>query len=125
MDAVVVGRIVEPCTAWHCCLEFFSVATRLPEEYRLEPADARFLIEEEVLPRFRVHGLPAARRRGFFGAASTRGSVGGRIYDFHIGSVALAAGTQVFVTENSRHFRFLSEHGIRVLNGAEALAELD
>lgn len=35
MDAVADGRIEHPLTAWHCCLEFYSVTTRLPEEYRL------------------------------------------------------------------------------------------
>lgn len=31
MDAVADGA-----SAWHCCLEFYSVTMRLPEEYRLE-----------------------------------------------------------------------------------------
>jgi hypothetical protein len=35
-------------TAWHCCLEFFSVATRLPPEFRVSPRDAATLVEEEV-----------------------------------------------------------------------------
>lgn len=34
LDAVADGRVDDPKTAWHCCLEFFSVTTRLPEEYR-------------------------------------------------------------------------------------------
>jgi hypothetical protein len=33
MDVVADGRIERPLTAWHCCLEFYSVTTRLPEEY--------------------------------------------------------------------------------------------
>jgi hypothetical protein len=32
IDAVADARIRDPRTAWHCCLEFFSVTTRLPEE---------------------------------------------------------------------------------------------
>jgi hypothetical protein len=40
LDAVAKGRLREPRTAWHCCLELYSVATRLPEEYRL-PATRR------------------------------------------------------------------------------------
>jgi hypothetical protein len=27
--AIVEKRVTEPATAWHCCLEFFSVATRM------------------------------------------------------------------------------------------------
>ena len=41
MAAVAGGRLRRPCTAWHCCLEFYAVSTRLPEEFRLSPADAR------------------------------------------------------------------------------------
>lgn len=49
MDAVAEGRIERPLTAWHCCLEFYSVTTRLPEEYRLEPEAALRLLREESL----------------------------------------------------------------------------
>ena len=31
-------------TAWHCCLEFYSVSTRLPPEFRLTPSDAARLL---------------------------------------------------------------------------------
>ncbi len=34
MHAVAEKTLPQPATAWHCCLEFFSVATRLPAEYR-------------------------------------------------------------------------------------------
>lgn len=30
IDAVADGFIVDARTAWHCCLEFYSVSTRLP-----------------------------------------------------------------------------------------------
>ena len=40
MHAVAEKTIQAPGTAWHCCLEFYSVATRLPPEFRLTPADA-------------------------------------------------------------------------------------
>jgi len=48
MDAVANGQIERPLTAWHCCLEFYSVTTRLPEEYRLEPEIALRLLREEI-----------------------------------------------------------------------------
>jgi hypothetical protein len=37
LHAVAEKKLTSPATAWHCCLEFFSVATRLPAEYRLSP----------------------------------------------------------------------------------------
>ena len=45
-------------TAWHCCLEFYSVSTRLPPEFRLTPSDAARLLQEEILDRMAVHDLP-------------------------------------------------------------------
>ncbi len=119
LDALAEGRIPRALTAWHCCLEFFSVSTRLPEEYRLEPRDARLLLEEEILARLEVHELPAEQRRDFLREASALPVVGGRVYDFHIGSVALSAGARVLVTENGKHFDFLARHGVQVLGARD------
>jgi predicted nucleic acid-binding protein len=45
LHAVVEQRITA-ATAWHCCLEFFSVATRMPPEFRLTPSDAAILLHQ-------------------------------------------------------------------------------
>ncbi len=111
-------------TAWHCCLEFFSVATRLPPEYRLTPADAWALLEAEVFDRMAVHELPAGDRREMLRAASREGIAGGRIYDAHIAEVARSAGAEVIVTDNRRHFLSALRHGIRVETPSEFTAEL-
>ena len=47
MHAVAEKRVHSPATAWHCCLEFYSVATRLPPEFRVSAADAVTLLEDE------------------------------------------------------------------------------
>ena len=60
LHEVAERRVTAPATAWHCCLEFFSVATRLPPEFRVSPADAVRLLQEEILSRIAVHDLPAA-----------------------------------------------------------------
>ena len=65
MDAVADGRIECPLTAWHCCLEFYSVTTRLPEEYRLDPETALRFLREEIFarckePRQRGRGRPGS-----------------------------------------------------------------
>jgi predicted nucleic acid-binding protein len=111
-------------TAWHCCLEFFSVATRLPPEYRLTSTDAVQLVEEEIVPRMSIHELPAAERGIMMRAAAQDGVAGGRIYDAHIGAIARAAGTEVIVTDNRRHFLSALRYGIRVETPAEFLAGL-
>jgi hypothetical protein len=73
MDAVADGRIERPLTAWHCCLEFYSVTTRLPEEYRLEPETALRLLREEIFPRFSIHDLQPELREEFLVPRSTLG----------------------------------------------------
>jgi predicted nucleic acid-binding protein len=124
LDAVAKGRIRTPRTAWHCCLELYSVATRLPEEFRLTPADALMLIEEEVLERFEVHDLPPRSRPGFLKLCAREGVRGGRLYDAHIAEIARAARASAVVTENQRDFAVLERHDIPVLGAAGLRAQL-
>jgi predicted nucleic acid-binding protein len=124
LHAIVEKRVPAVATAWHCCLEFFSVATRLPPEFRLTPADAARLIREEVIERMAVHDLPGADRLALLKAAVQDGVAGGRIYDMHIAEVARAAGAGVVVTDNRRHFLAALRHGIRVDTPTEFLEGL-
>ena len=124
MHAVAEGRVEKPATAWHCCLEFFSVATRLPPEYRVTPADAVTLLDEEVFARMTVHDLPAADRLRLLRAAATDTISGGRIYHAHIAEIARAAGADVVVTDNRRHFLSALRYGLRVETPAEFVAAL-
>lgn len=111
-----------PATAWHCCLEFYSVATRLPPEFRLGPGDAVRLLEEEVFARMAVHDLPSQDRRAMLRLVAQNAIAGGRIYDVHIAEAARAAGARVIVTDNRRHFLAALRHGLRVETPAEFLA---
>ena len=124
LHAVAEKQIPAVGTAWHCCLEFFSVATRLPPEFRVTPADAVQLLESEVLGRMAVHDLPAGDRLPMLKTAAQDATAGGRIYDTHIAEVARAAGAGVIVTDNRRHFIAALRHGIRVETPAEFLAGL-
>jgi predicted nucleic acid-binding protein len=124
MHAVAESQVVKPATAWHCCLEFFSVATRLPPEYRLSPADAVQLVDEEVFARMAVHDLPSADRLAMLRAAAHDGITGGRIYDSHIAEVARAASASVIVTDNRRHFLSALRYDLRVETPAEFLTSL-
>ena len=110
----VAERKLTAGTAWHCCLEFYSVATRLPPEFRLAPKDACLLLQEEVFGRMAVSDLPADARAEFLRTAAAEGIVGGRIYDAHIADVARSAGAGAIVTDNRRHFLTALRHGIRV-----------
>jgi predicted nucleic acid-binding protein len=114
LDAVADGTLRRPFTAWHCCLEFYSVATRLPGGLRLEPQQARRLLEEEVLRRFEVCDLPGKARSRFLADAAGERVSGGRVYDAHIAESARLAGARIVVTDNRRHFVTLMRHGITV-----------
>ncbi len=124
MHAVAEQRVQSPSTAWHCCLEFFSVATRLPPEFRVTPSDACLLLQEEVFSRFSVHDLPGAHRLPMLQAAARDSMAGGRIYDTHIAETAKAAGASVVVTDNRRHFLSALRYGIRVETPTEFIAAL-
>lgn len=122
LHGIAEKAIPAPGTAWHCCMEFFSVATRLPPEFRLDPADAARLLEEEVFARLTIHDLPAAERRPVLRAMVEDGVTGGRIYDAHIAEIARAAGARVVVTDNRRHFLAALRYGLRVETPAEFVA---
>jgi predicted nucleic acid-binding protein len=114
MSAIADGRLGRPMTAFHCCLEFFSVATRLPAEYRLSVQDAERLVREELLSRFDVLDLPAGDHRALFALASSDHVAGGRIYDLHIAEVARSGGATTVLTQNRRHFASLLRYGVVV-----------
>ena len=124
LHAVAERTIPSAGTAWHCCLEFYSVATRLPPEFRLSPADAARLFEEEILARMSVFELGAGERSSFLRHAVQDDAAGGRIYDAHIAEIARAAGAPVIVSDNRRHFLSALRHGIRVETPAEFAAAL-
>ena len=114
-----------PATAWHCCLEFYSVATRLPAEYRLAAGRRRAAGPRGDL-RADGRARSADRATGWrlLRAAAHDAIAGGRIYDAHIAEVARAAGADVIVTDNRRHFLAALRHGIRVETPAEFVATL-
>jgi predicted nucleic acid-binding protein len=120
---VAEKRVTAPATAWHCCLEFFSVATRLPPEFRLTPGDAVQLLQD-LLTRVGVYELPDTERLSMLRAAASDMITGGRIYDTHIAEIARAAGAEVVITDNRRHFLSALRYGMRVETPAEFLATL-
>ncbi len=116
MAAIAAGTVPRPKTAWHCCLEFYAVATRLPVEFRLKAPEAAQLVEQEILGRFEVEDLPAGARLEFMRLAAGEDIAGGRLYDAHIAEVARRAGARTLVTDNLRHFAFVRHRGVEVLS---------
>ncbi len=120
-DAIASSRDRRPKTAWHCCLEVYAVATRLPEEFRLRPTEAVMLIEGEILGRFDVLDLPPPARQEFLRQCAREGIGGGRLYDAHIAATARASRARLIVTDNRRDFVGLEREGIRVVDTAGSL----
>ena len=124
MRAVAQSPPRRTLTAWHCCLEFYAVATRLPEEFRLSPTDAGRLVEEELLGRLQVVDLAASARLELGHEAVRERVAGGRLYDAHIAEIARRSGARLVVTDNVRHFSGLRLRGVLVLDSAACAAEL-
>lgn len=122
VDRLATGALGPAATAWHCCLEFFAVSTRLPSEYRLTTADAVTLLETEILDRLTVADLPPRARRDMFRQSVVDHVFGGRIYDAHIAQVAMELGATVVLTDNRRHFLATLRHGLQVQTPAEFLS---
>jgi predicted nucleic acid-binding protein len=124
MDAVAAGKLGRPRTAWHCCLEFYAVSTRLPEELRLTPAQAGQLLAAEIRARLEVVALPSGRWDEFFARTQTERVAGGRVYDAHIAEIARHHRAKIVVTDNTRHFASLMAHGIQVMPCGQFAAQL-
>lgn len=124
LDLVVEGRIPEASTAWHCCLEFYSVSTRLPEEYRLPLEVAQEFIDEEIIGRFGIEIVNRSSQSEFFKGARLNKIRGGRVYDYHIGMIAIAHQSTVIVTENKKHFMSFERQGMDVLSANQFLNNL-
>ena len=111
------ARRLRSCvTAWHCCLEFFSVTTRLPPEYRLSPEAAIALLTEHVFDRVQVEGLPVGDAVSWLKTLEGSDVRGGLVYDAHLGQIAHRAGCAILVTSNLSDFRQVAPHGIEILS---------
>jgi predicted nucleic acid-binding protein len=119
LEAIATRRVRRALTSWHCVLEFYAVATRLPGGLRLDPHLAGQLVGDVILRRFEVCDLPSDARRAFVDAIVHERVAGGRVYDAHIAESARLAGAELVVTENRRHFVPLVRYGIRVLTAEE------
>jgi len=67
-------------------LEFYSVATRLPPEFRLTPGNAVLLLETEVFARLAIQDLPAGDRLPMLKLAASDGGTSSPRFDTASGS---------------------------------------
>jgi hypothetical protein len=78
-----------PQLVGHSALEAYSVLTRLPAPYRMEPAAARAFVKESCAPKL-LH-LPATAFASLLDSLPQVEVVGGAVYDALIGATAAAA----------------------------------
>ena len=78
-------------------VEAYAVLTRLPPPYRLSPADAYTLVQENFTRTARIIVLDGRSYRTLLPWARDHGIRGGRIYDTVTGLCALKAGATVLL----------------------------
>ncbi len=124
LEALAARRLRTGVTAWHCCLEFFSVTTRLPPDYRLSAEAAIALLTEHVFNRVEVVDLPTEDAVEWLKRQSASEIRGGLVYDAHLAQIAHRSGCAMLVTTNLAHFRQVAPHGIEILNPQQFLARM-
>ena len=79
MVSVAEGVVPRPLAAWHCCLEFYAITTRLPRPLRISPEAALALLSLDVLPYIDVIEMPPDARLPFLQIAAIKALQAGRI----------------------------------------------
>lgn len=125
LEALEARRLRSCVTAWHCCLEFFSVTTRLPPEYRLSAEAAITLLAEHVFDRVEVRGLPVEDAIAWLKRLGGSEVRGGLIYDAHLAQIAQRAGCAILVTSNLSDFRHVAPPRIEILSPRQFMDGID
>ncbi len=93
-----------PVIAAHGLAELFSVLTNAPLPRPISPGEARQIIEQNVLPLFKVEPLTAADYVSVVQHCASSGWTGGRVYDaLHLLTARRARCSRIF-TMNADHF---------------------
>lgn len=122
--ALAHRRLRSGVTAWHCCLEFFSVTTRLPPDYRLSAEAALALLTEHVFNRVEVVDLPVEDAVLWLKKQAASEIRGGLVYDAHLAQIAHSSGCAMLVTTNLSDFRQVTPHGIELLSPRQFVARM-
>lgn len=91
------------CTAAHCLLEFYAVATGMPGKSRASPDEA-LLFLSDARARLEVIALEPGEYITTLESAAELGISGGTAYDALIAHCALKAEAQAIYTWNAKHF---------------------
>lgn len=86
-------------------IEMYAVLTRLPAPYRLSPAAALSLVQDNFLSNVKIAALDARAYQLLLGEAPASGISGGQIYDAVIVACARLQKIQTLLTLNESHFQ--------------------
>jgi predicted nucleic acid-binding protein len=87
----------------HVLVESYSVLTRIPVPFRLNPADTVAFLED-LVSNAAVTNLQADAHLPLLREASQARVTGGRIHDMLIAAASVAAEADVLLTFNTRDF---------------------
>jgi hypothetical protein len=85
-------------------IEASAVLTRLPAPHRIAPADAGALLQANFVKPAKVVSIGGAAHGRLLARLAAAGTGGGRTYDALIAEQVAAAGADVLLTLNPRHF---------------------
>lgn len=112
VESVETGK-TEGFTSGHAVLEVYSVLTRLPAPSRIRPAEAKVLIQENILKTFKVVALTGKEYADLTLRMGTEGIAGGQAYDALHLECAVKCGADRIYTFNQKHFQNLAGASVR------------
>lgn len=98
----------------HALVEAYAVVTRLPDPFRMSPADAWRVINASFVLKSELALLDRTAHISLLGELAAAGIGGGRTYDALIAEAAREAGATVLLTFNRRHFE-PAPHGLSIV----------
>lgn len=99
----------------HTLLETYAVLTRLPPPSRVLPAEALRGLTETFMSNGTIFAPDSDYYRRMVNTFVSDGVIGGRVYDASIAACARAAGADVLLTINERHFRQFEGDGLTIV----------
>ena len=98
----------------HALAECYATLTALPLKRRIQPLEAKLLIDKTLLERLSVVSLNSADYRTALDRVATLGLVGGVIYDALHLACGERSGCDRLLTYNLNHFRRLEAKGVAI-----------
>ena len=96
-------------TSNHSLVEYYSVMTRIPLPFKIEPTLVYNLIKENILPHVHIFSLTEKETLAFLKQAGILQIPGGNIHDYYHFHVAKKKKVDAIITWNTKDFQKFSE----------------